>query len=435
MLRRILIPCALLYGGAAATSDGGPGADPARRPRVAASTRASDGPSSTDVRERVIRFLADRVRRDPDDIVALNRLAGEYLARYRRSGDDGDLVKSAATAEQSLRAVPAGQNAAGLAARARALFALHRFGEARDLARKLVDLDPDKRYPLEILGDVQLELGDYEAAEETYRKMEAMGETDVNTEARQARLDLIRGKNDEARARLARAARMARALTPPAPEVVAWCLVQEGQVAFKSGDWDAAEKNYRAALEASPEDWTAIDHLAELRGAQRRFDEAEQTYTALLARVPRPELFQALGDLYAVAGRPEEARRWRDKALARYLATVAAGGVQYDHHLAGFYCDSEPNSAEAVKWAKKDLAARKSVYAWDGLAWALYQAGEFKTAAKAMEKALAQGTKDSHILYHASLVFYRAGEAAKGRACLLQAGQVNPKFNEFHVHR
>jgi len=33
---------------------------------------------------------------------------------------------------------------------------------------------------------------------------------------------------------------MARGLEPPAPEVVAWCLVQEGQIAFTSGDWDAA---------------------------------------------------------------------------------------------------------------------------------------------------------------------------------------------------
>jgi len=171
LFRQTLIPCAVLFGGAAVMADGGPGADPANRPPVASTRAASPPAPGGDVRERVIRFLADRVRRDPDDVVALNRLAGEYLARYRRSGDDGDLYKSAGTAEQSLRAVPADQNAGGLAARTRALFALHRFGEARDLALKLIDLEPDKRYPLEILGDVQLELGEYEAAEGTYRKM------------------------------------------------------------------------------------------------------------------------------------------------------------------------------------------------------------------------------------------------------------------------
>ena len=65
----------------------------------------------------VIRFLEDRVARDPDDIVALNRLAGEYLRRFRETGDDADLDRSYRTAEQSLKAVPAEVNAGGLEAR------------------------------------------------------------------------------------------------------------------------------------------------------------------------------------------------------------------------------------------------------------------------------------------------------------------------------
>ena len=71
------------------------------------------------VREGVIAFLNKRVRDDPEDMVALNRLAGEYLGRYRQSGEDGDLLKSEAMAEQSLKSVPEGENPGGLAARPR----------------------------------------------------------------------------------------------------------------------------------------------------------------------------------------------------------------------------------------------------------------------------------------------------------------------------
>jgi tetratricopeptide (TPR) repeat protein len=379
--------------------------------------------------------LSERVRRDPEDMLALNRLAGEYLGRYRQSGDDGDLLKAGAMAEQSLKSVPEAQNPGGLGALARARFALHHFDEARAMALRLVEYVPDKAYPLGILGDAQLELGEYGAAEKNYRKMEGMGEADVNSQTRLARLALVCGRREEARERLARSVAMARDILPASPQVVTWCLVQGGQLAFGAGDWESAEKQYLAALEACPQDWGAIDHLAELRGAQKRYDEAIGLYTALVARVPRPELYQALGDLCAAAGKGDQAAGWRRKALAGYLATVAAGGVQYDHHLAGFFCDSAPNPAQALKFAKKDLAMRQSVYAWDGLAWALYQSGEFKPAAEAMDKALAQGTQDSHMLYHASLVYYRAGDGAKGKACLLKAAQVNPKFNEFHVHR
>jgi tetratricopeptide (TPR) repeat protein len=404
---------------------------PARTP---AATRAAAA-AAPDPDDRVIRFLEDRVHRDADDVTALNRLSGAYLRRFRRSGDDRDLTVAADTAAQSLRAVPGAQNSAGLAARARAVFALHGFAAARDMALQLVELEPGKRYPFEILGDALLELGDYDQAADAYKKMEGFGDPDVNTQTRLARLDLIRGDTAVARQRLESAVEMARAMGPEANDILAWCLVQAGQLAFGSGDWEAAEKDYQAALTARPDDWSAVDHVAELRAGQKRYDDAIALYAALVERVPRPELFQALGDVYAAMGKPEEARRWHGRALEKYLAAAAGGSTHYDHHVAGFYSDAEPNPAEAVRWAKKDLAARHSIFAHDAMAWALYQAGEIKAAAESMDKALALHTRDSHLLYHASLIYYRAGDTAKAKDCLRRAAEANPKFNEFHVHR
>jgi tetratricopeptide (TPR) repeat protein len=151
--------------------------------------------------------------------------------------------------------------------------------------------------------------------------------------------------------------------------------------------------------------------------------------------VPRPELFQALGEVYAAMGKADQAKQWRGRALEKYLAAAAAGSTHYDHHIAGFYSDTEPNPAEAVRWAKKDLESRHSIYAYDALAWALYQAGDYKPAAVATDKALGTGTRDAHLLYHASLIYYRAGDAARAKDCLRRAGEANPKFTEFHVHR
>jgi tetratricopeptide (TPR) repeat protein len=382
----------------------------------------------------IIRFLEDRVKKDPDDITAQNRLAGEYLRRFRQTGDDNDLILSNKAAEQSLHAIPAAQNSTALAASARATFALHGFSAARDMALQLVDQASDKRYPFEILGDAQLELGDYDAAADAYKKMEAFDDIDAGSESRMARLAMIHGDNAQARRRFDNATELARQVQPPAPDVVAWCLVQGGQLAFNTGDFDAAEKQYQAALEANPNDWSAIDHLAELRAAQKRYDESIALYLPLVARVHRPELLQNLGDVYAIMGNADQAAQWHQKSLEKYLASVAFGSAYY-HHLAGFFSDTEPNPAEAVKWAKKDMEVRHSVYAYDSLAWALYKNGDDKPAADAMDKALALGTKDSHLLYHASLIYYRAGEGAKARDCLLLAGQVNPHFSDFHVHR
>ena len=315
--------------------------------------------------------------------------------------------------------------------------ALHQFARARDDGLNLVDLAADKRYPLEILGDAQLELGDTDAAAETYKKLVAFndGDTDAATEYRLSRLDWAKGDLAAARKHLEAAVELAEAQLAESPEIVAWVRVQYGQFAFMTGDWKTADEQYQAALAVKPNDWPALDHKAELLAARGKFDEAAAVYQPLVKRVPRPELQQALGDVYAAAGKPADAKPWHDLAEAGYLKACAEGNAHYYHHLAGFYSDSRPDPTRAVEWAKMDLEIRHTAAAHDALAWALYQDGQFPAATEEMGKALAGGTNDSHVLYHASLVYLKAGDPARARECLKRAAAANPKLNTFHVHR
>jgi tetratricopeptide (TPR) repeat protein len=383
----------------------------------------------------VLRFLESRVESDPRDFLAWNRLVDVYLQCLRDTGDDTFLSRAARAAERSLAASPPSQNASGLAARARVELASHRFTAARDSARELATLMPGRSLPSQLLGDALLELGDYDEARRAYVTMVRIERISVSTEPRLARLDIIHGRNDLAREHLTRALALARELVPPAPETVAWCLVQLGELAFKSGDWNAAERHYSAALEAVPDHYVAREHLAELRGAQGRTGEAVALYEAVISKVPRPELQQALGDLYAFVGKTAEAEPWYERAAAAYLRSVAAGDVRYLHHLAGFYSDSEEDGAKAVEFAAKDLALRHSIYAYDAWAWALYKHGRVTEAAEAITRALATGVKDAHILFHAGMIRMGAGDVAGGTAALFGALGANPHSNAFHVHR
>jgi tetratricopeptide (TPR) repeat protein len=385
--------------------------------------------------EDVQRFLESRVHSDPDDFIAWNRLADLYLERRRSTGADGYLERAAAAAASSLQAAPALRNAGGLAVRARVELAQHRFASARDRAPELGRLLPDKGLPLELLGDALLELGDYTEASRTYHRMQQLEGMSVEIEARFARLDVVHGRLDDARNRLTRALAFAEALVPPARDTVAWCQVQLGELAFKTGRWDAAERHYQAALTALPDGYVAREHLAELRGAQGRTEEAITLYEQVIATVPRPDLQQALGDLYAFAGRETEAGPWYDRAIASYLRSVAQGEVQYFHHLAGFYADSRVDGPETVAWARRDLELRHSIYAHDALAWALYKDGQTAAAVTASGRALATGVKDAHILYHAAMIQMSAGDVEGGAQALRQAVAVNPRSNTFHAHR
>src|ERR1043166_2833984 len=132
-------------------------------------------PSEADVAQQTIRFLEDRVKRDPEDFIAHNKLAGQYLQRQRETGDIGFLNLAAKAARASLATLPPEQNTGGFTALAQVEYASHEFAAARDHALQLTKLEPNKSYCYQILGDALLELGEYEKAEAAFRQMEQLG--------------------------------------------------------------------------------------------------------------------------------------------------------------------------------------------------------------------------------------------------------------------
>src|SRR5262245_34646981 len=125
-------------------------------------------PSDTDVEAQTMRFLEDRVQRDPEDFIAHNKLAGQYLQRVRETGDLTYLNLAAKAAHSSLATLPPEQNTGGLTALAQVEFASHEFAAARDHALQLTKLETRKSYPYQILGDALLELGEYDKAEAAF---------------------------------------------------------------------------------------------------------------------------------------------------------------------------------------------------------------------------------------------------------------------------
>ncbi len=385
--------------------------------------------------DRAIPFFEDRVRSDPDDFIAWNQLADRYHRELRRTGDDRFIALEQRAAEASLKAIPAEQNVGGLAALAQAQLTAHRFAEAHATAQRLREIQQGKARPLELFADAAIELGDYDEARKVCEELAKLDGANLSAEPRLAKLEIVAGHADRARAHFEKGLALTDALTPAQPDLVAWFHLQLGELAFKNGDWENAEKHYSSADEAWPGGFSVADHVAELRAAQGHAEEAIALYEKLAAHMPRPEFFQALGDLNALANQPDKAAVWHTRAEEAYLRSVGEGAVHFFHHLAGFYADSKEDPEKAVEWARKDLALRHSIYVHDALAWALYKNGDVAEAAAECAKALVTGARDPHLLYHAGMIRTAAGDTAGGKAALQQAAAVNPKFNTFHVHR
>jgi tetratricopeptide (TPR) repeat protein len=307
---------------------------------------------------------------------------------------------------------------------------VHRLQDARALLERSPALasDPDAQL---LAADIDLQQGGYDRARRAYQLVVERSPT-WPALARLASATALTGDMELADHLYARAG---DELTAKEMRNYAWLAVQRGQLAFARGRFDQADAQYRLADRAYSGYWLVDEYLGELRAAERRFDESVAHYQRAIARAPRPDLLQQLGDVYAVMGRTDDARRWHQQALDGYLASAERGEVQFFHHLAGYYSDVARNGAEAVGWAQRDAQLRPGAMTDAALAWALYVDGKLDDAQRTVDRALATGIVDSHLYYHAMTIKGAAGDAATAANLAERLHDVNPRYREFHAHR
>jgi len=344
------------------------------------------------------------------------------------TGLERDSAKAAAAFDRAERDV--GGNPDFYLLRASFELNQHRLAAAKaDLAQAAV-LEDDPKYRV-LQADIAVQEGRYPRAEAAYRQVsERKREWDTL-----ARLAYLRWKNGDIEDADRWYVEAEELISAKDMRAYAWVELQRGLMALSRGRNDAAWAHYQRADRAYSGYWLVKDYLAEWFAAQRNFDAAIALYRKLVVCAPRPEFYQALGDLYAYIGKPELARPWHDKALAAYLASAGRSEVKYYHHLATFYADARMDGAEAVKWAQQDSQLRGNAMTWDALAWALYRNGQYAEALVESKKALAAGWQDAHLYFHAAMIHLAAGQIPDGKAYLQKAAAINPRYDSFHVHR
>lgn len=379
--------------------------------------------------EKTIRFLEDRVRRDPEDFSANNKLAGYYLQHLRETGDVAylDLVFRAAHA--SLNSVPEVRNTGGVTALAQAELASHDFAHAREHALRLIELDPGKTYPYGILGDALLELGNYDEAAAVFKRMERAGDgISDSTESRLARLAFLRGDTAGASHHFSNALAISLSSLAPSREAVAWYRWQLGETAFATGDYETAERRYREALTGFPEYFRALASLGRVRAARGDTKGGIEFYEKAVRLLPDPAFVSALGDLYKLAGRDTDAAA-QYKLVEQIGHLSAVNGALYNRQLALFYADHDMKPEEAYEDAAREYEVRHDIYGADAVAWTALKAGKITEAQAAMREALRLGTRDARFLYHAGMIARAAGDQNASRDYLSRALALNAQFD------
>jgi tetratricopeptide (TPR) repeat protein len=393
-----------------------------------AAVQAAPAGAETPPADRAILNAQRSLHRYPYDATAHYRLGDAYIQKARETGDAAYFAR----AESALRTALALTPRHGGATRhlAYVLYSVHDFAGAAALARTAIELDPTDGHAYGILGDANLEAGNYDEAETAYRRM-LERETDLHAWGRLAGLISIRGDPVSAIEMLGWAIEEGQASRRPR-ESIAWAQWQLGSEHFALGDTEAAEARYLNSLATYPNYHRALAGLAQVRAAQRRYAEAVDLYEKAMSIIPLPDYAAALGDLHVRMGRVEAAARRYE--LVEYIGRLnTLNQVLYNRELAYFYADHDRHLDRALELARKELEVRRDVYAYDVLAWALYKNGELREARDTIDKALRLGTRDARLFFHAGMIYLGLGERDAGSTYLRRALATNPHFHLLHA--
>jgi tetratricopeptide (TPR) repeat protein len=371
-----------------------------------------------------IRFFQERLERNRDDFLSLTLLGQLYLQQARTTGDIASYGRAEAALLEALEILP-GYPAAE-AALASARYAQHDFIGALELGQELYQANPRMTGLLATIGDAQLSLGRYEQAAATYQQLHARTSS-PSLLARLAHQAELHGDPDEALKFMQRAAGEAL-FNNVAKEEMAWYLIRLGDLHFNAGQIDSAEEHYQAALRIYPDYYLALAGLGKARAAQGRRETAIRLYERAIAIIPQPDFLAALGDLYAIMGRPDEAERQYE--TVEFIGKLdALNKVIYNRQMAMFYANHDRTLDEALALATRELQVRKDVYGYDAQAWALYKNGRYQEAAAAIRQAMSLGTRDAMLYYHAGMIYTGLGDDLRAQAMLTEALSINSHFD------
>ena len=352
--------------------------------------------TGADPLDKEIQALQEQLRAGNTGRSRLERLGWLFVAKARSSHDPGFHSLAEQTALCLERERPG--DAAARLLLGHIAHNSHRFQEAEEIARRLVD-ERGSPYDYGLLGDALMEQGRLAEAEAAIQRMVDL-KPGLQSYSRAAHLRWLSGDVDGARQLMRMAA---SAGGPRIAEPTAWALARLALLDLQVGDTESALASAGAALDLEKEYAPALLAKGRALFAAGRVPDALRAVSAAARRSSLPEYRWWLAEILRSAGRNEDAGAIEDE-----MERTAAMEDPRTYSL--YLSTSAARPEEAVRLAKAELADRADVFTLDTLAWALHAAGDQQGARGAMDRALEEGTRDARLFLHAGVIAAAGGE-------------------------
>lgn len=340
----------------------------------------------------------------------LEKLGWEFISEARHSFDSGYYK----LAEQTAICIQEKQqgSAAARLIQGHALHNLHRFSEAEALARGLVS-ERGLWFEYGLLGDALMEQGRLEEASDAYQSMMDQ-RPGPQAYSRSAHLRWLKGDLEGAIDMMALAV---RAIGSRDREAAAWARVRLGMYLFQAGQFTSAQHVVDQALSLQNDYPPALLAKGKLFLAQNEAATAVEVLQRAVQQNPLPEYRWYLIEAMQAAqmrsvSRPVEAQLHRS-------------GAAQDRRTYALYLSSTRQDVDtALRLARGELESRQDVFSLDAMAWALFAANKNQQALTYSMRAMAEGTRDARLFYHAGAIARAAGDDANALRWLSMARSI-----------
>lgn len=383
-------------------------------------------------RDQTIAFYEHRVHADRADQISAKLLAAQYMQRYREAQDVGDVLRSIAQARRSIELQPQ-NNAGAMEIAASAYIALHLFRTALRCERAAHAGNPyDSNEPAQ-MASLEMELGDYTAAAHDLIAAARIKNTPTVMAVR-ARYDELTGHLQAARRLLQIAAQQTDEVADNSAQSRAWYHFRSGELAFSSGDVNAAKDEERLAITQFPNFEVAYRALARFCWASEDWHCALDAASKGANIIPEPETLGYEADAQNALGDAAGAKQTQELIFA-----VERIGNAYhinDRLLAVYYAEHGVRLDDAYRIAQREVQTRgDEIYAQDTLAWCAAMDGKWDVAQRAAREATRYGTQDPRIQFHAGMIALHFGDRTQARRRLEEALRLNAQFDPFYANR
>jgi tetratricopeptide (TPR) repeat protein len=298
----------------------------------------------------------------------------------------------------------------------------HHFADGLALAEKAQKINPFNAFIYGLLVDGNVEMGRYDSAIVNADRMESV-RPDIRSYSRVSYLREIYGDYPGA----IEAMKMAVNAGGQGDETTEWTRIQLGRLYEKTADTKSAEMQYTIALTERPDYPLALAGLARVAVAAKDYPRAIQFYGKADSLINDYSIQEEWADVYKLAGQKKRADSLTDIVISKL--TKDEQSSQNDENI-GHYADRELAYAylklkdynKALEHAMLEYNRRPdNIDVNETLAWVYYCKKQYADALPYLGTALKTHSRNPALLFHAGLIYTKAGKQSEAKAILENA--------------